>query len=75
MADMDPSAALLDISGKNESLNRSSDPIPDPLVTIEEPAFDPRLCRPFHVNVCVTMHDIHAHLIKVSALITTPVVK
>ena len=34
MADMDSSAALLDISGKNESLNRSSDPIPDPLVTI-----------------------------------------
>jgi hypothetical protein len=57
MADTDPCAALLDISGKNESLNRSSDPIPDPLVTIEEPEFDPRLCRPF--RTCRSIQLFH----------------
>ena len=66
MVDMDPSTALLDLSGmKNESLNRSSDPIPEAPVVVEEAAYDYRLCRPLHVNVHVTMHDIQAHLIKV----------
>ena len=65
MADMDPSAALLDLTGKNESLNRSIDPIPDSIIPSEEPALDVRIGRPFHVNVSVTMHDIKAHLMKV----------
>ena len=66
MADMDPSAGLLDISGaKTESFNRSSDPIVDPQVNVDEGIFDVRLSRPFHVNVAVTMHDIQAHLMKV----------
>lgn len=70
MADMDPSAALLDLSGaKNESFNRSSDPIIDPQLNADEGVFDVRLSRPFHVNVSVTMHDIQAHLMKVIILV------
>lgn len=65
MADMDPSAALLDIATKNESsLNRSSDLIPDPLVAIDDDAIDVRLGRPLHVDVSVTLNDIQAHLMK-----------
>ena len=65
MADMDPSASLLDMSGaKNESLNHSSDPIPI-IPLLAEEVFDVRLARPLHVNVSVTMHDIQAHLMKV----------
>ncbi len=71
MVDMDPSFAMLDISGKNELLNRSSDPIPEPLINVEETPFDVRLCRPLHVNVSVTMHDIYAHLMKVRCIIET----
>lgn len=67
MADMDPSAAMLDMerTGKNESLNRSADPIPDTSASMEENVIDVRIGRPLHVNVSVTMHDINAHLMKV----------
>ena len=65
MADMDPSAALLDITGKNESFNRSADPIPDTMISVEESVLDVRIGRPLHVNVSVIMHDIQAHLMKV----------
>ena len=67
---MDPSAALLDMAGKNESLNRSADPIPDTIIPAEEGVLDVRIGRPLHVNVSVTMHDIKAHLMKVSPSIT-----
>ena len=30
----------------------------------EKKSFDPRLYRPFEVNVSLAMHDIHAHLMK-----------
>lgn len=66
MSDMDPSTALLDMGGKNESLNRSADPIPDAVIPVEETVLDVRIGRPLHVNVSVTMHDIQAHLMKVS---------
>lgn len=64
---MDPSAAMLDMerSGKNESLNRSIDPIPDTSASMEESVVDVRIGRPLHVNVSLTMHDIKAHLMKV----------
>ena len=65
---MDPSAALLDMAGKNESLNRSADPIPDTIIPAEESVVDVRIGRPLHVNVSVTMHDIKAHLMKVISL-------
>jgi hypothetical protein len=67
MADMDPSAALLDMerAGKNESLNRSVDPIPETNASTEESTIDVRIGRPLHVNVSVTMHNIKAHLMKV----------
>ena len=35
----------------------------------KEKAFDPRQYRPLHVKVQVTLHDIHAHLLMVSAFI------
>lgn len=62
---MDPSTALLEMTGKNESLNRSADPIPDTIIPAEEGIIDVRIGRPLHVNVSVTMHDIKAHLVKV----------
>ena len=68
MADMDPSTALLDLAaGKNpdSSLNRSSDPIPDTLISVDENVVDVRVGRPLHVYVSVTLHDIHAHIMKV----------
>lgn len=65
MSDMDPSAALLDLSSKNESFNRSADPIPDTVIQIEENVLDVRIGRPLHVNVSVVMHNIQAHLMKV----------
>ena len=65
---MDPSAALLDMAGKNESLNRSADPIPDTIIPAEESVVDVRIGRPLHVNVSVTMHDIKALLMKVISL-------
>lgn len=67
MADMDPSAALLDMerAGKNESLNRSVDPIPETNASAEDSTIDVRIGRPLHVNVAVTMHNIKAHLMKV----------
>lgn len=66
MADMDPSTGLLDMAAKNESLNRSADPIPDTTIPVEEGVLDVRIGRPFHVNVSVTMHDVQAHLMKVN---------
>lgn len=68
MADMDPSTALLDLTaGKNpdSSLNRSSDPIPDTLISVEENVLDVRIGRPLHVFVSVTLHEIQAHIMKV----------
>lgn len=65
MADMDPAAALLDISAKNEcSLNRSSDLFADTVIPIDDNPIDVRIGRPLHVNVSATLHDIQAHLMK-----------
>jgi len=66
MADMDPSSSVSTFfSDKNESLNRSTDPIPETTAMPEEAAvMDVRVGRPLHVDVSVTLHDIHAHLMK-----------
>ena len=76
MADMDPSAAQLlsDPSiGQQQHLNRSTDQIPAGNETPAPPhhsseeqgrAVDVRIGRPLHVDVSVTLHDVHAHLMK-----------
>ena len=65
MADIDPSATLLDMAW---SLNRSADSIPDTIIPVEESVIDVRMGCPLHVNVSMTMHDIKAHLMNVSSL-------
>lgn len=76
MADMDPTTAqlLADSSASQQQLlNRSTDPIPgsnEPSAPANSAAdeqgtvVDVRIGRPLHVDVSITLHDIHAHLMK-----------